>query len=178
MSYLTMKMYKSSCTCIKSILLWLGTKRWLNTVHKYKSAIIKWIKTNSEWTTSIHMYWCNDTTWHCKSHLSIRTGWMNIVCHICTGLRHLYYSDNIVLLHYKTCTLYLSPTVTQHSFTITLLVSDNDVNILCKKKYRLTIIADLQQPNTVLQYIYIHYLSVYAVQRHAKRGSSVPLLKF
>lgn len=80
------------------------------------------------------MYWCNGMTWHCKSHCSKSTVWMNIVCHICTVLRHLYYSDNIVLLHYKICTLNLSPAVTQHSFTITLLVSYNDVNILCKKK--------------------------------------------
>lgn len=116
-------------------------------------------------------------TWHCKSHLSKSTVWMNIVCHICTVLRHLYYSDNIVLLHYKICTLNLSPAVTQHSFTITLLVSYNDVNILSKKKNELTI-ADLQQPNTVLQYFYILNLPVYAVQRHAKRGSSVPLLTF
>lgn len=124
-----------------------------------------------------HVLQWHDMTWHCKSHLSKSTGWSNIVCHICTVFRHLYYSDNIVLLHYKTCTLHLSPAVTQHSNTITLLVSDKDVKILCKKKYELTI-ADLQQPNTVLQYIYIYNLSVYAVQRHAKRGSSVPLLKF
>lgn len=107
----------------------------------------------------LHMYWCNDMTWHCKSHLSKSTVWMNIVCHICTVLRHLYYSDNIVLLHYKICTLNLSPAVTQHSFTITLLVSYNDVNILSKKKNELTI-ADLQQPNTVLQY-FIFFTCLY-----------------
>lgn len=91
-------------------------------------------------------------TWHCKSHLFKSTGWMNIVCHICTVLRHLYYSDNIVLLHYKTCTLCLSPAVTRHSFTITLLVSNNDVKYsVLEKKYELSCSNHL---------LYIHYLSV------------------
>lgn len=118
-------MYKIYSTLTKN-------RIWLSTVHKHKSAIIKWTKLR--WTRCIH--WCNDMTWHRKSHLFKSTGRMKILHHIYTVLRHLYYSDNIVLLHYKTCTLYLSPAVTQHSFTITLLLSDKDVNILCEKKKR------------------------------------------
>lgn len=128
-------MYKIYSTLTKN-------RIWLSTVHKHKSAIIKWTKLR--WTRCIH--WCNDMTWHRKSHLFKSTGWMKILRHIYTVLRHLYYSDNIVLWHYKTCTLYLSPAVTQHSFTITLLLSDNDVNILCEKKKKSWLLLTCSNP--------------------------------